>query len=184
MTAKDSVRFMSNNEANRITRESINTALLELMDNQDFDSITISALVKRAGVSRQSFYRNYTSKEDVIIEIEENTLKAFSDSLVNPKYKNNLKLWLLDYFKFVKKNNKLVNIINKADLSDMIFSKAPFIIEDWMGAEGTGLHYYVVGSLGSLRAVCMDWLANGMKESPEFMAEICMHYDIAKLMRE
>ena len=69
MTAKDSVRFMSNNEANRITRESINTALLELMDNQDFDSITISALVKRAGVSRQSFYRNYTSKEDVIIEI-------------------------------------------------------------------------------------------------------------------
>lgn len=180
---KDNVRYMSNNEANRVTRESIRTALLELMDSKEFSSITISDLVKRAGVSRQSFYRNYTSKEDVIIEIEETTLTAFEGSLTNPKYKNNLRLWLEDYFSFVRENHKLISIMDKAKLTDIVFSKAPFIVEDWMGVEGSGLHYYVVGSLGSLRAICMDWLSSGMKESSEYMADICMSYDLSRLMQ-
>ena len=62
-------RNLSNNEANRITRESICTALLELMKTKEFKEISISELVRRAGVSRQSFYRNYKTKEDIVLEI-------------------------------------------------------------------------------------------------------------------
>ena len=65
MEKKDAVtvRHLSNNEANRITRESICTAFLEIIMTKDFDDISISEIVRRAGVSRQSFYRNYGSKE-------------------------------------------------------------------------------------------------------------------------
>ena len=45
--------YQSNQEANQITRESIETALLHLM-------------VKKAGVSRNAFYRNYKSKEEIL----------------------------------------------------------------------------------------------------------------------
>ena len=69
MDKKDNVRYMSNNESNKVTREAIDIAMLDLLEKQDFDRITIMSIVKRAGVSRQSFYRNYTSKEDIIIEI-------------------------------------------------------------------------------------------------------------------
>lgn len=184
MGREDSVRHMSNNEANRVTREAICTALLELMDQKEFESITISDLAKRAGVSRQSFYRNYTSKEDIIIEIEETILNSFRDSLDDPKYRNDLRLWLTDYFSFVRENHKLVAILDKAHLSDVLFSKAPFIVEDWMGESGSGLHYYVVGSLGAMRTIVMDWFYSGMKESSEYMADICMCYDLGRIMKK
>lgn len=54
------------NSANLIVRESIETALLQLMDKKPFGEITISEIVKKAGVSRVSYYRNYYFKEDVL----------------------------------------------------------------------------------------------------------------------
>lgn len=184
MEKKYNVRYMSNNEANRVTRESICTALLDLMDKQDFNSISISAIVTRAGVSRQSFYRNYSTKEDVIIEIEETILSSFAASLEDPKYKDDLRAWVIDLLKILQDNRKLVDILGKAGLTNVLISRAPFIIEDWMGAKGMALHYFIVGSLGALRGICMEWISNGMKESPQSIADICMSYDPAVLMKK
>ena len=58
--------YQSNQEANQITRESIETALLHLMEKKDLPQISISELVKKAGVSRNAFYRNYKSKEEIL----------------------------------------------------------------------------------------------------------------------
>ena len=55
------VRY-SNAESKRITRECIESALILLLENKSFADISISELVKRAGVSRTAFYRNYESK--------------------------------------------------------------------------------------------------------------------------
>ena len=56
------------NPKNIIVKESITQALLILMENKDFEKITITDIVNKAGVVRMSFYRNYTSKEDVILK--------------------------------------------------------------------------------------------------------------------
>lgn len=58
--------YQSNQEANQITRESIETALLHLMEKKDLPQISISELVRKAGVSRNAFYRNYKSKEEIL----------------------------------------------------------------------------------------------------------------------
>ena len=55
------------NVTNAIIRESITEALLLLMQVQPFAQITITDLVQKAGVSRVSFYRNFESKEDVLL---------------------------------------------------------------------------------------------------------------------
>ncbi len=49
---------LSNEETNRLTRESLETALLQLLQEQDIRDISIEALVQRAGVSRMAYYRN------------------------------------------------------------------------------------------------------------------------------
>ena len=59
---KELSKHLSNNEANQITRESICLALVSLMDIKDFEKISISELTRRAGVSRQSFYRKRTQQ--------------------------------------------------------------------------------------------------------------------------
>ena len=49
-----------NKEHRRLTREALETALLALLESKELASISISELVKRAGVSRNAYYRNYS----------------------------------------------------------------------------------------------------------------------------
>ena len=61
-------------EANLRVKGHIARALLELMHKKSFSHITISELIQTAGVARVSFYRNYDSKEDVLITLIEDVL--------------------------------------------------------------------------------------------------------------
>ena len=54
------------NESNRLAKECIVTALIELMKVTEYDRITITDITKKAGVSRMAYYRNYTSKDDIL----------------------------------------------------------------------------------------------------------------------
>lgn len=54
------------NQRNLFSRECIVMALLRLIKEKPFSSISISELTAKAGVSRVTFYRNYTSKEEVL----------------------------------------------------------------------------------------------------------------------
>ncbi|MDG3132035.1 TetR/AcrR family transcriptional regulator [Streptococcus suis] len=66
--------YQSNKEVNQLTKESIETALLFLLEKKDLKQISISELVRKAGVSRNAFYRNYKSKEDILEAYYERTL--------------------------------------------------------------------------------------------------------------
>ncbi len=71
---KLAVSRLSAKESNKITKECICTAFLILLENKSIEEISITELVKRAGVSRSSFYRNYKSK-DVFNDIFNTLLK-------------------------------------------------------------------------------------------------------------
>ena len=66
---KRNVLRLSNEESHKLTKECIQTALVDLMTKKPYEKITISEIITRSGVSRSAFYRNYSSKEDVINEI-------------------------------------------------------------------------------------------------------------------
>lgn len=63
----------SNKEMNQLTRESIETALLFLLEKKDLKQISVSELARKAGVSRNAFYRNYKSKEEILEAYYERT---------------------------------------------------------------------------------------------------------------
>ena len=54
-------------EANLHVKTSIINALIDLMKEKNFDAISVSEITARAGVSRVSYYRNFDSKEDILI---------------------------------------------------------------------------------------------------------------------
>lgn len=68
-----------NQESNQITRECIQTGLLELMALETFDHITVTSIIQRAGVSRGGFYRNYKSKEEVLQETPEEMAEILTE---------------------------------------------------------------------------------------------------------
>lgn len=174
-TAKH-LRNLSNNEANRITRESICTALLELMKTTEFKKISISELVRRAGVSRQSFYRNYKTKEDIVLEIERTIGMQLIGKMKDPDYINNPKKWFIEFFTVVKENNAAVTLLQEADLFITIFEKIPSYIESQMETVTPELHYCIVGSMAAVHSIARNWFNNGMKESEIEMADLCMKF--------
>lgn len=55
----------ANQEAKHLTKEALETALLNLLEEKPLAQITISELVSKAGVSRNAFYRHFKTKEDI-----------------------------------------------------------------------------------------------------------------------
>lgn len=59
---------MDNAEKNTYVKTQITNALLKLLKKKDLKDISISEITSAAGVSRVSFYRNYSEKEDIVKE--------------------------------------------------------------------------------------------------------------------
>ena len=50
------------------TKQNVVNSLLTLLEEKPMDDITISELTQLAGISRMTFYRNYSCKEDILSE--------------------------------------------------------------------------------------------------------------------
>lgn len=59
------------------------TALLELMNEKDYNKIYIGEISKRAGVDRSSYYRHFKSKEDIISFFFDVILRESLDGFTN-----------------------------------------------------------------------------------------------------
>ena len=50
------------------TRQSLRTALMELIKEKDYDALSIEEITERANVGRTTFYLHYKDKEDLLME--------------------------------------------------------------------------------------------------------------------
>jgi AcrR family transcriptional regulator len=60
------------------TRHLINNAMLELLFEQRYETITVQDILDRADIGRSTFYTHYYDKEDVLASIAEEMLGTFS----------------------------------------------------------------------------------------------------------
>ena len=72
---------LSNEEINRITKDSIQEALVYLLSKKDIDDISVTEIVNKAGVSRTAYYRNYQSKEDILKDFSMNVFNLIFSQL-------------------------------------------------------------------------------------------------------
>lgn len=65
------------------TRNIIKNALIELMAEKEVSDITITELSQRALINRKTFYRHYRTVAEVVLELENEILSEFADTLRN-----------------------------------------------------------------------------------------------------
>ncbi len=170
---KRDVLRMSNEASNKLTKECLQMALIYLLNEKPIEKITITELVKRSGVSRTAFYRNYSSKEDIIIEMEEQICQAISESLSSPDYQNNLRQWFLDCFQTVKDNASLFQLFLQTTIAQETLKALNSILESFHQPHTIKEHYQLLAIEGAFSSILTDWFKNGMKEEVDFMADIC-----------
>src|SRR5471030_873726 len=94
----------------KITRESIFTALIIKLKKESFNDITITQLTKVAGVSRMAFYRNYITKEDIIIKYLDELFNEFINEIKCSKINTRYDFALL-YFSFFMNRNEILETL-------------------------------------------------------------------------
>lgn len=67
-------------EANLRVKKAITDSLFQMMEGRPLSEITITEIIKTSGVARVSFYRNYSSKEDVLITLVRDILDEFRET--------------------------------------------------------------------------------------------------------
>lgn len=107
-------------EEHQIVIESIETALASLIETKNFSEISVSELVKKAGIARSTFYRNYECKEDIIRFSIRRTLEEFTaqyhTETIKERYQSE---YILEVWKYVIKYNKQLKSIHKSGLSNI-----------------------------------------------------------------
>ena len=65
------------------SKKAISETLIDLLNERDFKTITITEIVNKAGVNRGTFYKHYAYKEDVLKEIQDQFLEQLTIMLEN-----------------------------------------------------------------------------------------------------
>jgi AcrR family transcriptional regulator len=97
-------------------------ALMALMEEKPYSKITVSDITKRAGIARQTFYRNYKDKIDVIFEYVMNTMNAdlFKVEASQDAKKQRDIILSFNYEYMLKHKNTLKKILSTVDIENRI----------------------------------------------------------------
>lgn len=115
---------MKEKAANQIkdrSRQWFLDALFVLMENQEYNTITISDLCRQADLTRQTFYRHFSSKDDLIISYFMQLFASLYGE-IEVKEKLSLEELLSIYLHFWEKHRDFVNLLNKCNNSNNTLS--------------------------------------------------------------
>lgn len=164
---------MSNKESNQLTRECLQTALIFLMSQMPFEKITITELVRRSGVSRTAFYRNYSSKEEILNELCNSFLDGVAAAFRDFGLREDPTEWYRDFFRSVQENATLFGLLLQAHMLNTSLLSAYSISRKLDHSSDSSGHYEFLAWEGAFHSIVVHWFQDGMKESIDFMAGFC-----------
>jgi len=173
--------YATNNNLQAIeSRNRVTDSLLTLMKQYFYKDITITQICQESQIVRQTFYRNFDSKDDV--------LKLSLDNMVEQYFKEFYKTTdvhgqLEAFFSFMLQRKEFLLLISKNSLFFMIdetismnimkflnFQQITTMVEPKLEKYVTGFIAATICSLLSL------WVDNGFTESPEMLSKLAQRF--------
>lgn len=155
---------------NEVVIESIIEATLYLLKSKSLDDISITDIVRHAGVSRNSFYRNFNDKEDILRRYITKETECWQEKL-HKKYES-----MFDSGEFILL--LLEHLYDYRDYIDYLMrDKKMYLLEEEfdyrlkirLGAESDPWHIaFLVGGLYNL---FLYWAETGYQKTPQEIAE-------------
>ena len=162
-------------ESNRLAKECIVTALVELMKIRDYDAITITDIAKKAGVSRMAYYRNYSSKDDILKKYIEEVGESVHRMIAEHHSGSVPYDYFLALFEQLGKYSDLAIVTYRAHLGELILAaliKNMFLTFPPKSDSPMERHsrFFLAGGFYH---VFIEWLKGGLREDAATMAAIC-----------
>lgn len=164
-------------EANMRVKESITNTLFSLMAEKSLADIHITELVDGAGVARASFYRNYCSKEDVLVTLIRDILDEFRDEMRMEQgsfytYEN-----VLLSFQYFKRYRDYVLDLYRSGFLSVLLEELNHFHESIEGSMASSSieKYQLYLYIGALLNTAVVWLSTDGKTRPEDMARFFLN---------
>lgn len=104
------------NKSSKQTDEIIKETLaIFLNEKYDLNNITVTELIKKAGISRSSFYTHYDSINDLVESIQDETLNVLSSDITNFQNINDIYNYIDKIFEILKNNEYFYKSILNSD---------------------------------------------------------------------
>ena len=161
---------MNNQDKNTYVKQQITTTLLELLKEKELSDINIGEITKKAQVSRNSFYRNYADKEDIIKKYLYLLLSEWDNEWKQKNSDSNAALFG-HLFMHLKQHGDMMMLIQKRGLFHLFKENyltlwGPSETMDNMTA------YTIVFVASGILGWIDEWLKRGMCESAETMSTL------------
>ena len=167
----------------RRTRDALGDALVALMQEKPFDTITVQEVLDRANVSRSTFYTHYSDKDDLLMSDAEEFFEAISMALSAHGDKSDRVFPVMEFFTHLSDVQPFFKALVKSGRyqENMELARGHFArgIERRLSElprarsipakEIPAIAFTHAGALLSLLAW---WLDRGMRESPQEMDEL------------
>ena len=167
----------------RRTRDALGDALIALMQEKAFETITVQEVLDRAHVSRSTFYTHYSDKDDLLMSDAEEFFEALSMALSAHSDKSDRVFPVKEFFTHLADVQPFYKALVKSGKfqENMELARGHFArgIERRLSElpraksipanERSAIAFTHAGALLSLLAW---WLDRGMREPPEQMDEL------------
>ncbi|MFI3208881.1 MAG: TetR/AcrR family transcriptional regulator [Eubacteriales bacterium] len=97
----------------------IKESLYELLKEISYDKINVKNITERAGLARQTFYKLYNNKDEIVEHILDDMFYDFKDSLLKHE-KINLRTLSFCYFEYFLQNKEIVYLLINNNLMNLM----------------------------------------------------------------
>ena len=156
-----------------LTRKYIFESFYSLLNKQKYESITICDICKRAGISRMSFYRNFDSKEDLLIKSMGELTLYIKKSINNLEIVNQYYIIKEFFIIFDKFKNAIASFENSRDYNYLLIILNEQLEKNFQNDFISKTSKYIpLFYLSALGTTILAWLKCGAIETPDEMSRL------------
>lgn len=164
------------------SKQQIIEALLKLMEKYPYSEISVKQIVMETDLARKTFYRNFSSKDDVLDAYINQEIYEYTRALMKEPEP------LSVIFAFCEKNRKLLSILHKNNMLYLLLLRLNEVIPQI--SETTDMKnnpfrlmmgelepdYLIAFNVGAIWNVIFKWVERGMDESLEDVKAVLGRY--------
>ena len=158
------------------SRNCLADALIDLLEDNKYEDISIQDIVDKAGFSRMAYYRNFKDKNEIIDYCLDNMFDTFIRKTDISYHRMGAERFFETMFTIFSDAEmvRITKLLLKRGLLGAIANQ--FVKRVQGGFIPNQSQYFYDFLAGGFFAVYLAWIGNGLKESPEEMAKEAMKY--------
>lgn len=162
---------MGNNERNNYVKEAIIRATIGLLKERNLSEISISDITDKADVSRNSFYRNFSDKADILREHIRKLLEDWDYEYNHTRKSDSNAEMYGSFFKYLKDNSDFFLLLRERELFYLF--KEVYLEKYGPKDDNKNIEAYIISFIqNGILGWVDEWINRGMEESADSMARL------------